>query len=612
MSTGNGQPLGTISATTSAPLWFCYNPEERDALVGAGLTAATREDMDPDGRDVVILTGAGDLYGISKSIEDAQLFYGAGALSVRIVCIPTTRGFTLVDLLVNEVMSIQDLQFDAGKQEPVPDYNLEPWPELCLQTAPDPAPFPFQVFAPALQRYCKGVANVTLTPPDMAGCAMLAVASAAIGQSAQALLKRTWKESPLLFLLTVAEPGKTKSPVIKLVGAPLARIDATLRDESHDARCLWEAQKKALPKGEKAEDEPPQRRAIVKDITRETLAAILRDNPRGVLVDPDEATAWVSSFNEYKSKGSDRQFWLAIWASTSLSVDREGGRRSIYVRSPLATVHAGLPPDMLGALAEEHGRNDGFVDRILFSYPADFPEQRWTEDELDQGDETTWATIIRTLHAQQMFREESGEIRPHFIGFDTQAKAAYVEWFNAHCKEMESDDLPPAYVGLWSKLRAYCARFALILSRLRLAMDPECSELLSAPIRLEDVRGAICLVDYFKSHFQRVNHRMTAGTGSREARVVLAWIVRKQVSEFRERDVRQDLRRRFADPESLESVLALLTKAGAIRPKIEAENPHRKGPKPSQAYEVNPTLKERRELLKLLKKTPEQCTDGPF
>ena len=353
---------------------------------------------------------------------------------------------------------------------------------------------------------------------------MLAVASAAIGQSAQVVIKRTWKESPLLYLLTVADPGRTKSPVIKLVGRPLTKIDATLRRESSDARALWEGLKKSAPKGTTAEEEPPQRRAIVKDITRESLVAILRDNPRGVLANPDEATAWVASFNEYKAKGS-RPAILA--RRLGIGPDQRGprGRPPVALgRLSARHRHGWIAARHARALDEEHKRNDGFRDRILFCYPDRFPKQRWTEEEMDQGDETTWASVVGRLHAQEMCRDPSGEIRPHFIGFDQQAKAAWIAWFDSHCEDMESDDLPAGYVGVWSKMRSYCLRFALILSRLRLAMDPECSDLVEAPVRLCDLEGAIALVDYFKSHFERVNHTMTAGTGSREARAVLAWI----------------------------------------------------------------------------------------
>ena len=138
-------------------------------------------------------------------------------------------------------MTIADLEELAEAAKPVEklssDDSIESqeddsWPELALQEAPESLPFPIEVFAAPLQRFCRGVAQVTLTPPEMAGCAMLCVASAAIGMTASVIAKRTWKESPLLYMLTVADPGKMKTPVIRLIGAPLSRIDARLRDES--------------------------------------------------------------------------------------------------------------------------------------------------------------------------------------------------------------------------------------------------------------------------------------------------------------------------------------------------------------------------------------------
>ena len=468
----------------------------------------------------------------------------------------------------------------------------EPWPELCLQEPPPGIAFPVDVFPVALQRYCQGVADVTLTPTDMAGCAMLATASAAIGQSISIQLRKTWRESALLYLLVVAPPGSTKTPTLKMVVNPLTKIDIRLRRESKESRAYWESQKKDLKKGEVAPEEPPQFRAIVKDITRETLAAILRDNPRGVLADPDEATAWVSSFNEYKAKGSDRQFWLSIWSSSSVSVDREGGRRSIFVKSPLVTVFGSLTPDMCGSLSEEHGRNDGFLDRILFAFPEVFPDQFWTEEELDDGDKFTWEGIIRELHGVAMIRTPEGELESHVIKFTDEAKAAYVAWYNKHVLESKTDNMPAKCQGVWSKFKGYSGRLILIVSRLRVAMDPE-RDLRTEPVNLADVQGGIRLIEYFKTQYLRIESEMTGGTGSPEALVVLRWIQRNRRTEFRVADIKSSLRRRFKTIASLQAPIRLLVEAGAIRLRKEStDEPVKSGPKPTATYEVNPKVLE--------------------
>jgi hypothetical protein len=259
-----------------------------------------------------------------------------------------------------------------------------PWPPLQIQRPNSVLPFPVDVFPQQLQAYCQEVADAMLVPCDFVGASMLAVAGAAICQSVNIEVKRGWTQAPLLYMILVAPPGRTKSPVITEVVKPLAAIDAELREQSVIDHCRWKAARDAAhlsasdvedplsdesaAESQLPDQEPPQRRMVVKDITRESLVIILADNPRGVLCDPDEASGWVASFNEYKGKGgADRQFWLSIWSSTSVSVDRKGGRESTHVKTPFVTVLGGLPPDMLNSLSDERGRNDGFMDRILFT-----------------------------------------------------------------------------------------------------------------------------------------------------------------------------------------------------------------------------------------------------
>src|SRR5208337_3836171 len=90
-----------------------------------------------------------------------------------------------------------------------------------LNQEPDALPFPLDAFPEPLQRFCLGAAIVTSAAPDITGVSMLATASAAIGQSVNLYLKRTHQESPLLYVLTVADPGRSKTPAIKLVTRPL-------------------------------------------------------------------------------------------------------------------------------------------------------------------------------------------------------------------------------------------------------------------------------------------------------------------------------------------------------------------------------------------------------
>ena len=493
-----------------------------------------------------------------------------------------------------------------------------PWPPLRFTEPPEALPFPLEVFPACLQTYAHELAEATLAPTDFVGASMLVTAGAAIGQSVNIQVKRGWIEPPLLFGALVAPPGKTKTPVIRAVVRPMAEIDRCLRDESRLAHDQWEEGRKARDKDRKdtppAGPEPPRKRAVVKDITRESLAVILADNPRGVLSDPDEATSWVASFNEYKVRGADRQFWLSIWSCQSVSVDRKGGRESIHSVHPFVSVLAGLPPDMLTSLRDERGRNDGFMDRILFVYPSKFPAQEWSEKELSPEAEQEWVDAIKYMFIQPM-RCKDGIDHPHLATFSPEAKAVWVKWFNDHSLEMDSPDFADRHTGAWSKLRAHAARFALILSRLRLACDPG-SPVASAPnnqnseeattpqVNAADVRGAILLVAYFKNHLARVSHRLLSGAGNADATRIIDWLKRGRREWFRVADVRDDLRRFRDAPHDLAAALDHLRALGVIRPRLVTRDPSKHGRPPSAGYDVHPDFMRAPENTKNTEKPP--------
>jgi hypothetical protein len=175
-----------------------------------------------------------------------------------------------------------------------------------------------------------------------------------------------------------------------------------------------------------------------------------------------------------------------------------------------------------------------------------------------------------------------------------KAQGIWIDWFNRHAQEMESLDFPSRHAGAWSKLRAHAARFALILSRLRLACDPCPPDHPQGTLPLvtaSAVRGAIQLVDYFKGHLAQVGHRVSAGIGSADAQAVVEWIQRHGRGSFRESNVKSDLRRFRDHPADLAAAIDRLKALGAIRPRLEWSGPSRFGRKPSPGYEVHPDLR---------------------
>jgi hypothetical protein len=291
--------------------------------------------------------------------------------------------------------------------------------------------------------------------------------------------------------------------------------------------------------------------------------------------------------NQYKTggKGADRQFFLSAWAGASVTVDRKGQheRGPLHIPHPFLSVVGALTPDMISELAEEKTRDDGFIDRLLFTMP-DPVRVRWNDSTIPSELSEAWLGAIRSLFGQAMIRDNHP--RPFFVRFDPDGKALYSEWYNAHCAEAEGEDFPRHLEGFWAKMRAYTARLALILDRLARAYSPDppdCQDITPAA-----VHGAVQLAHYFKGHCRRV--RGLIGNDNPDARAILRWARKTGRPAFSVRDVKQNFRSRFGHGgDALEYALRWLESRACIR---LIETPKKTGPGriPSAAFEVNPAL----------------------
>jgi putative DNA primase/helicase len=461
----------------------------------------------------------------------------------------------------------------------------EDWPEPVLDDSAPPAPFPLDVFPPPVIELVGCGSEGLCCPPDFLAATALGVASGAIGRSLAVRLKEGWVESPSLYLAIVADPGMTKSPAMALASRPAWAIARDLLGEHR-----LEAERHKVS-GDKSPG-PRPRRIVVEDSTVEALAGILRDNPRGLVMVRDELSALFAGHNQYKGgKGADRQFYLSAWSGSPVSVDRKGNPDGvpIHIPHPFLSIVGGLTPGMLSELAEAKGRDDGFLDRILFTQPGPV-RVRWQDFGVPEAVTAEWDRIIRRLWGVPMIRDE-GRDRPFLVRLAPDAEVLFAAWFDAHCAEAEADDFPPYLRGPWAKLRAYCGRLALVLDRLARACDPDPDRFDAGDVSAASMAAAIRLVGYFKAHTRRVRALIRGAFGENaDARAILRWAARTGRPEFSERDARHNFPSRFpADGPELGLALRWLEGRHCIRPKAPPER-RGAGRPSSPAYEVNPAL----------------------
>lgn len=407
---------------------------------------------------------------------------------------------------------------------------------------PEPAPFPVDVFPPSIADYCREVARATSTLPDFAGVAILVTAGAAIGNSRAIELKpNAWSESPRFYLAAVGDPAAGKTPVIEAVIAPYMSAQQSLiatyksAKSAHDqAVDAYERAAKAArtgggvtPPPPPSEPTPPERLVVV-DATVEGLAPILEWAPRGVLMIQDELAGWVAAMNQYKGgKGNDRQFWLSTWSGKAHLVDRKAqGTVPISIPRPFVNVLGGIQPDMLGTLADPQGRSDGFVHRVLFSFPTPVGTADWAEDTISAASAAAWAGRLAKLRSLPMATMTDGSLGPELVRFSVTAKDAWVEWYDAHAAEMRDPGLPARLLGPWGKMKSYAARIALVLHHLWMFESGAGEGEIEPEIEPDTVTRAARLIDYFKDHTRRVYARFALTPGDARLDAAVDWIRR--------------------------------------------------------------------------------------
>ena len=152
----------------------------------------------------------------------------------------------------------------------------------------------------------------------------------------------------------IGEPSSGKSPAQDAVLDAIKVIDAeftrefqkerkTWSDKDELARIVlakWKSDAKAAicdggdapekPADADAGPPPVRKRIRITDVTTESVADILANTWRGLLLSRDELSGWLGSMDRY-SGGGDRPFWLEAFGGRSYTVDRKGKPDPIIV-----------------------------------------------------------------------------------------------------------------------------------------------------------------------------------------------------------------------------------------------------------------------------------------
>lgn len=356
--------------------------------------------------------------------------------------------------------------------------------------------FPIGIFPPIIQQIIYELYNNNQFPIDYSSCAVLSAISTGIGNTMRIRVKHGFDQPAHLFLAFVGSPGINKSAPINFF---FRRFYVKDDEEIKSYRSAKKVYNQKLKKNEQSKDiindpEPIRSQTMVNDTTIEGIISLHHGNPKGLCLHADELMGWINSYGRY-NKGSDEQTWLTIFSGGPIRITRKNADLDISIPNTCINVIGTIQPDVLPKLINADKLYNGFVDRILFAFPANTKSLRWTDNDADITVLAKWDDIIGKL----ISLEYTPEKEPTIIFFSTDAKKHLRQWQN---KIAENDDKNQndTIRGLHAKLETYVIRFCLILH----VLDCICNKKdISTEVPESIVVNSIKLFDYFEDTAKR-------------------------------------------------------------------------------------------------------------
>lgn len=355
--------------------------------------------------------------------------------------------------------------------------------------------FPVEVFPLQVQQVITATNENLNFPIDFIGASILYAVSVSIGNTHKVEIMKGWQENAVLYLSIVGRAGTNKSHPISFALKPIEQRD-NLKFQKYQSEILEYDTISALTKKEREQQgynepvKPIWEQHLVTDFTPEALIEVHKLNKRGIGVYVDELASWFKNFNRY-NKGSEEQFWLSVWNSKPIRINRKTSE-PIYLPLPFISVVGTIQPGVLNELANNRTEN-GFLDRLLFVVPDNLKKEYWSDTELSPSIIENWQTIISNLLDVSIIQDENNNPQPEILKFTPEARKVLFEW-QRELTDQSNKSENESISGINAKIEMYAVRLALILQMLKYS----CNEGNKQAIGIEALQGALKLVEYFK------------------------------------------------------------------------------------------------------------------
>lgn len=170
----------------------------------------------------------------------------------------------------------------------------------------------------------------------------------------------------------------------------------------------------------------------------------------------------MKNFTRY-NKGSEEQFWLSVWSFSPV----KSGRKTAgvqHVDNPFLSVVGTIQPGVLGELGKNGRDQNGFLDRIRFTYPDDQQKPKDSDSQLNPQVTQDYQQFVEKLLTlqDQATLDEYCSIQTRWLPFSPDAFDQMKSWRNENTDRANQTE-NPTLKGIYAKFDAYCIRFALLI-----------------------------------------------------------------------------------------------------------------------------------------------------
>jgi hypothetical protein len=376
---------------------------------------------------------------------------------------------------------------------------------------------------------------------------LLAVFAGIIGNRRRLVAKPGFVQPCCLWAAVVGLTGTMKSPGWGAADRIADDLDQALEESTKGELAEWRARSNA--EGDPG-PKPAAEKLIVEDITIETVASTLEQNPNGLLVSMDELSVWFDLFTRYrKGGGSDVSRWLGMWEGRRLKVSRRASGE-LYIPRALVSVVGTIQPAILGRAVREEERESGFLSRLLLVYPPT-NQKRWTEREPSRPIREAVQGVANRLH----------QLDAADVPMDAEARALYAAYYDelgaAEWLELDEDRRAALAKGPRLTMRLALIHHAVT----RLAEAGPFADGAGEAVGAESVEFGYCLAGWFLNELRRVYQVMAGGKDDALVRAVCEW-ARRKGGRFRVRELYRARRDKFGRADEARDFLDGLAAVG--------------------------------------------------